>query len=1005
TQLLIAQKKEARIQLQAKDFDLMVAIANLDEIEEVNANCILMANLQQASTSGTHTDTAPVYDLDGSAEVHNYDNCYDNEIFNMFTQKEKYTELLELIPEPHHVQQNDSNVISKVYSMEQDGRTVEQHPANVEETRTLYDSLYNNLLIEVEKVNTVNRKLRETNAELTTELARYKNQEKCIEISQEKYDKLERCYQKSVYQEQCLTKKINALHLSFGKQIMTLNEEISNLNKQLSMEKLTVSSLLEEKKKLKSDFKIRKDELLDKQIQLENKIKELDNILVKTGQSIQTMHMLSPKPDSFYHTEQKMALGYQNPFYLKSNTKNDRVPSASKSSCSKNKEVEVEEHPRNLSLSKNKNHMSSECNNVKLVIQNDKSEVVCAMCKQCLITTIHDVCVLNYVNDMNSRGKKQKENVSNTKNQMKQKPKVIKPKKVGSNERLASPKPSKPRSFLRWSPTGRLFDLKGKIIASSKSESQSDSSNDDNACTSNPMEPTIKRFLNSTSFIGRSKDEAPEVIKTFLKRITVLLYSPVIIIRTDNDTKFKNQVLKEYFDSVGISDQVSSVRTPQQNRVVERRNRTLVEAARTMLVFSRAPLFLCAESIATACYTQNRSIIHRRFKKTPYELINGKKRISPFYMYSELSVIPRMIVKILGSLVQKGDIGFFIGYSADSCAYRVYNRRTKKIMETMNVTFDELLTMAYSWKGYLVICSTNYSNRENQVVSKSFTVTTADASDKRQQQQDSTSSTSTLATTIAANGNFDFQNQRDLPMNTLLDRVEVLVMNGNLPESTSNSSTWSSVLADIIDKGILLELIKRELLKRVRFSIFSQSIAYAITDYEAKAKVTVIEEAKDLATLPLDELVENLKVYEMILENDSVVSKTTTKVKVKYLALKAKVTREQTSDNSDVQFGNMLERLEQNLTVVYRVERRFFLYFYVFIKACKYHGLRDSDSQDGNAEDVDKEKESELICWLGTFASSSARVIGSGATIDLVMVSISLEEAVEIALETKVVKA
>ncbi|GJS80790.1 hypothetical protein Tco_0730671 [Tanacetum coccineum] len=83
------------------------------------------------------------------------------------------------------------------------------------------------------------------------------------------------------------------------------------------MEKSIVSSLLEEKKGLKSDFKIREDELLDKQIQLENKIKELDNIFVKTGQSIQTMHMLSPKQDSFYHTEQKMALGYQNPFYLK----------------------------------------------------------------------------------------------------------------------------------------------------------------------------------------------------------------------------------------------------------------------------------------------------------------------------------------------------------------------------------------------------------------------------------------------------------------------------------------------------------------------------------------------------------------------------------------------------------------------------------------------------------------------------------------------------------------
>ncbi|GJT53253.1 hypothetical protein Tco_0988307 [Tanacetum coccineum] len=223
TQLLIAQKEEVGIQLQAKDFDLMAAAGDLDEIEEVNANCILMANLQQASTSSTQTDKAPVYDSDGSAEGHEYDNCYNNDILNMFTQEEQYTELLDPIPEPHQ----------------------------------------------------------------------------------------------SVYQDQCLTKKINALHLISAKMITNLNEKISNLNNQLSKEKLIVFSLQEEKKKLKSDFKIREDKLLDKQIQLENKIKELDNILVKTGQSIQTMHMLSPKPDSFYHTEQKMALGYQNLFYLK----------------------------------------------------------------------------------------------------------------------------------------------------------------------------------------------------------------------------------------------------------------------------------------------------------------------------------------------------------------------------------------------------------------------------------------------------------------------------------------------------------------------------------------------------------------------------------------------------------------------------------------------------------------------------------------------------------------
>nr|GEY99309.1 hypothetical protein [Tanacetum cinerariifolium] len=282
TQLLITQKEEAGIQLQAEEFDLMAAAADLDEIEEVNANCILMANLQQASTLGTQTDKAPVYDTDGSAEVHDYENCYDNDIFNMFTQEEQYTKLLEPIPELHQVPQNDNNVTFEVTSVEQSGKIVEQHPTNVEETRDLYDSTYQNLAIEFKKVNSVNRKLKETNTDLTTELARFKNQEKCFEISQEKYDKLESCYQQSVYQEQCLSKRINDLHLSSGKQIMTLNEELLDLNKQLSKEKSTVSFLLEEKKKWKSDFKIREDELLDKQIQLETKIKELNNILVKT---------------------------------------------------------------------------------------------------------------------------------------------------------------------------------------------------------------------------------------------------------------------------------------------------------------------------------------------------------------------------------------------------------------------------------------------------------------------------------------------------------------------------------------------------------------------------------------------------------------------------------------------------------------------------------------------------------------------------------------------------
>nr|GFB74653.1 retrovirus-related Pol polyprotein from transposon TNT 1-94 [Tanacetum cinerariifolium] len=114
-----------------------------------------------------------------------------------------------------------------------------------------------------------------------------------------------------------------------------------------------------------------------------------------------------------------------------------------------------------------------------------------------------------------------------------------------------------------------------------------------------------------------------------------------------------------------------------------------------MLIFSCAPLFLWAEAIATACFTQNRSIIHRQFNKTPYELINGRKPdISFLHVFGALCYLKNDREDI-GKLGAKGDIGFFIGYSVDSCAYRIYNRRTKKIMETMNVSFDELSAMAF----------------------------------------------------------------------------------------------------------------------------------------------------------------------------------------------------------------------------------------------------------------------------------------------------------------------
>nr|GFC44319.1 putative ribonuclease H-like domain-containing protein [Tanacetum cinerariifolium] len=128
-----------------------------------------------------------------------------------------------------------------------------------------------------------------------------------------------------------------------------------------------------------------------------------------------------------------------------------------------------------------------------------------------------------------------------------------------------------------------------------------------------------------------SKDEASDVIISFIKKTQVNLQLYVQHVRTDNGTEFKNKTLAKFFDEIGITQQFSSARTPQQNDVVERRNRTLVEVARTMLTFANLPLFLWAEAISTACFTQNHSIIHKRFDKTPYELMNKRKPNIKFF--------------------------------------------------------------------------------------------------------------------------------------------------------------------------------------------------------------------------------------------------------------------------------------------------------------------------------------------------------------------------------------
>ncbi|GJW43998.1 gag-pol polyprotein [Tanacetum coccineum] len=187
----------------------------------------------------------------------------------------------------------------------------------------------------------------------------------------------------------------------------------------------------------------------------------------------------------------------------RSNFNTDRALSKSKSSCLLNNIEKIEENHKNSQIPKNQKHMLSEGNNITLAIRNVISKIVCVMCKQCLVNANHDVCVLNYVNDMNFRADNQNANVSKCENQTKHRANAKKSKELGSKGSPASSRPSKPRTCLRWIPTGIFFVMCGKLTASSNTENKSEKSVCDNASTSNPSKPSNKGFSNSASLLGR----------------------------------------------------------------------------------------------------------------------------------------------------------------------------------------------------------------------------------------------------------------------------------------------------------------------------------------------------------------------------------------------------------------------------------------------------------------------------------------------------------------------
>ncbi|GJU16110.1 putative ribonuclease H-like domain-containing protein [Tanacetum coccineum] len=189
-------------------------------------------------------------------------------------------------------------------------------------------------------------------------------------------------------------------------------------------------------------------------------------------------------------------------------------------------------------------------------------------------------------------------------------------------------------------------------------------------------------------FLG-TKDETYGILKDFITFIENQLTKKVKAIRCDNGTEFKNSKLIELCGSKGIRRDYSNARTPQQNGVAERKNRTLIEAARTMLADSKLPTMFWTEAVSTACYVLNRVLVTKPHNKTPYELVSGKvPNISHLKPFGCLVTILNTSDH-LGKFEGKADEGFIVGYAAHSKAYRVYNLSSKKIEETLNLRYLE----------------------------------------------------------------------------------------------------------------------------------------------------------------------------------------------------------------------------------------------------------------------------------------------------------------------------
>ncbi|KAK1646050.1 hypothetical protein QYE76_063855 [Lolium multiflorum] len=190
-------------------------------------------------------------------------------------------------------------------------------------------------------------------------------------------------------------------------------------------------------------------------------------------------------------------------------------------------------------------------------------------------------------------------------------------------------------------------------------------------------------------FFFKYKSETQRTMMEFANQVQRKYNTTILAIRSDNGMEFKNYTLDDFLGEEGIQHQYSSPYTPQQNGVAERKNRTLIEAARTMMMEYKSNYNFWAEAISTACHATNRLYFRKGLEKTPYEILTGNKpNVSYFKVFGCKCYV---LVKDtrLSKFDSRAQEGIFVGYATDSHAYRVFNKSNGRVVESCDVTFDE----------------------------------------------------------------------------------------------------------------------------------------------------------------------------------------------------------------------------------------------------------------------------------------------------------------------------